>query len=161
MDFLAKHMKYVAPHGAKREAPARAGAFCCGAPALLRAGIVIAATPAMTQASPPRRSEASVSPRKSDADGDADRHAQIGLRGRADRAERMDQAEIDHEGERGREHRQAEQRGERRVDGASVHGRSTTRLTGTRIAAPQSIEPAAGIIGSRPLKLRPKIAAPA
>ena len=35
------------------------------------------------------------------ADGDADRHAQIGLRRGADRAEGLDQAEIDHEGKRG------------------------------------------------------------
>ena len=47
------------------------------------------------------------------------------------------------------------------VDGASVHGRSTTRLSGIRIAAPDSNEPAAGAIGSRSLKPRPKIAAPA
>jgi hypothetical protein len=45
-----------------------------------------------------------------DADRDPDRHAQIGLRGGADGAERLDQAEIDREGEGGREHGKAKQR---------------------------------------------------
>lgn len=47
------------------------------------------------------------------------------------------------------------------IEGVSVHGWSTIRLSGTSMTAPQSIEPAAGNVGSRPLKPRPKIAAPA
>src|SRR5450432_4172710 len=47
------------------------------------------------------------------ADGNPDRHAQIGLRRRADRAKGLDQPEIDHEGERGGEYRKAKQRHER------------------------------------------------
>ena len=46
-------------------------------------------------------------------------------------------------------------------EGARVHGRSMSTLSGIRIAAPQSIDPAAGTIGARPVKVRPKIAAPA
>jgi hypothetical protein len=47
------------------------------------------------------------------------------------------------------------------VDGVIVQGRSITRLIGIRIAAPEISEPAAGAIGSRFLKPRLKIAAPA
>ena len=76
----------------------------------------MAATPRTTQARPSQAVEASVSPRKSDADRDADRHPQIGLRGGADRAQGVEQPEIDGEGERRGEHRQREQRQHR------VHG---------------------------------------
>ena len=48
-----------------------------------------------------------------------------------------------------------------RADGASVHGRSTMRQSGTRTIAPHTSEPAAGSIGSIRSKLRLKIAAPA
>jgi hypothetical protein len=47
------------------------------------------------------------------------------------------------------------------VDGVSVHGCSRTALIGNRIAAPHSSEPAAGAIGSSPLKPRLKTAPPA
>ena len=60
------------------------------------------------KADPRRRRQALAE--KQHAERNADRHAQIGLRRRADRSQRLDQPEIDHEGERGREHREAEQR---------------------------------------------------
>jgi len=52
----------------------------------------------------------------------ADWDAQISLRGGADRTQRLDQAEIDHEGRRGREHRVREHRQQRFVDGMMVQG---------------------------------------
>jgi len=45
-------------------------------------------------------------------------------------------------------------------DGVRVQGRSTAMLTGRRSAAPQIRDPAAGMIGSRRLNSRPKMAAP-
>ena len=126
-----------------------------------RCGIVIAATPTTTQASPIQAVGLRLLAEEQHAERDADRHPQIGLRGGADRSQRLDQAEIDHEGEGGREHRKASSASSEFIDGASVQGCSTTRLSGIRTAAPQSSEPAAGAIGSRPLKPRLKIAAPA
>ena len=69
----------------------------------------MAATPAMTQSKTEPSGWVRLSPRKSNADADADRHPQIGLRCGADRTQRVDEPEIDHEGEGGRKDRQTEQ----------------------------------------------------
>jgi hypothetical protein len=66
------------------------------------------ATPAITHARPIHAIALSVSPRNN-TDCNADRHAQIGLRGRSNRTQRLHQPEIDYEGKSRRKDRQANQ----------------------------------------------------
>ena len=85
------------------------------------------------QPDPRRRGQ--VFSEEQDADRHADRHPQIGLRRGADRAERLHQAEIDHEGGAVEN---TESASKARIDsgnGAWVHGCSVTRLTGMSTAA--------------------------
>jgi len=102
-----------------------------------RSDTVMAATPTTTHATPIHAASVSFSPRKTMPNGDTDRHAQIGLRGHADRPERLHQPEVDHQRSAVEKNRQAISARIDARDGDKVHGWSIHQAHRAQNAAPR------------------------